>query len=151
MRSWGNDLGSDSKSRKLPVWELRSVPHEVSLGLWGRVCGGDGGCQFFRRFLQLLCGARTIFRRWLLGCLRARLVSFGRFSGAFQEVMRAFGGGFGHFRRLMRAFGGCFGRLELMFGRRTSVPRPVHCRAFVPARGSQVFESRLDTPHNVDP
>ena len=37
--------GPQASSRKLPVWELRLVPHEVSLGLWGRV-GGAGGANF---------------------------------------------------------------------------------------------------------
>ena len=52
-------------------------------------------------------------------------VSFGRFSGACQEAHEGIWG----------LFWAC---LELIVGRRASVPRPVHCRVFVPARGSQV-------------
>ena len=90
------------------MWELRLVPHEVSLGFWGRVWGG--GCQFW-----------TVVAAVLRGTDDFQALAFGLFSGKipgvhsgsvlvgfrehFRRFMRAFGGGFGHFRRLMRAFG----------------------------------------------
>ena len=100
-------------SRKLPVWEweLRLVPHEVSLGLWGRV-GGGGGCQFWTVFAAALRGTDD-FQALAFGLFSGKIpgVHFGSVLVGFREFMRAFGGGFGHFRRLMRAFGGCFGRV----------------------------------------
>ena len=66
-------------------------------------------------------------------------VSFGRFSGAFQEVHEGIWGRFWACQEAPEGIWGLFWAcLELIVGRRTSVPRPVHCRAFVPARGSQV-------------
>ena len=92
------------------MWELRLVPHEVSLGLWGRVWGGRGV-----PVLDAFCSCPAGHGRfsgvgfWVVFGQDSRSpfwVSFGRFSGAFQEVHE---GGFGHFKRLMRAFGGCSG------------------------------------------
>ena len=74
-------------------------------------------CANFGRFLQLPCGARGIFRRWLLVFFSGKIPGVHSGSvlvgsrGHYRRFMRAFGGGFGHFRRLMRAFGGCFGRV----------------------------------------
>ena len=103
-------------SRKLPVWELRLVPHEVSLGLWERVWGGRGGCQFWTAFAAALRGTDD-FQALAFGLFSGKIPGvhsgsvLAGFRGHFRRFMRAFGGGFGHFRRLMRAFGGCFGRV----------------------------------------
>ena len=118
------------QSRKLHVWELRLVPHEVSLGLWGRVWGGRRGVPILDGFCSCPAGHGRFsgIGFWVVFGQDFRSlfwVSFGRFSGAFQEVHEGIWGGF-------------WACLELIVGRRTSVPRPVHCQAFVPARGSQV-------------
>ena len=97
-------------SRKPPVWELRLVPHEVSLGLWGRVWGGGAN---FVRFCSCPAGHGRFsgVGFWVVfaGVHSGSVLAGSR--GHFRRFMRAFEGGFGHFRRLMRAFGGCFGRV----------------------------------------
>ena len=127
------------------MWELRLVPHEVSLGLWGRVWGGrgvpilDGFCscpaghgRFSGVGFWVVFGQDSRSPFW---------VSFGRFSGAFQEVHEGIWGWFWAFQKTNEGIWGLFWAcLELIVGGRTSVPRPVHCRAFVPARGSQVVQ-----------
>ena len=119
------------------MWELRLVPHEVSLGLWGRVWGGGRGVPILDGFCSCPAGHGRFsgVGFWVVFGQDSRSpfwVSFGRFSGAFQEAHEGIWG----------LFWAC---LELIVGRRTSVPRPVHCRAFVPARGSQVWQNCCET------
>ena len=104
-------------------------------GIMGEGLGG--GCQFW-----------TVFAAALRGTDDFQALTFGLFSGKIPGVHSGsvLVGFRGHFRRFMRAFGGApegiwglfWACLELIVGRRTSLPRPVHCRAFLPARGSQV-------------
>ena len=116
-------------SRKLPVWELRLVPHEVSLGLWGRVWGGWGGwCQFWTVFAAVgfwvFFGQDSRSPFW---------VSFGRFSGAFQEVHEGFWGRFWAFQEAHEGTWGLFWAcLELIVGRRWMALREADaaCRLF---------------------
>ena len=80
--------------------------------MWEGLGGWRGGANF-GRFLQLFCGARGIFRRWLLGFFSGSpfWVSVGRFSGVLPEVHEGIWGRFWAFQEAHEAFGGCFGRV----------------------------------------
>ena len=102
-------LGQQSLSRKLPVWELRLIPHGVSLGSWAAVWGR---CQFWPVF------AVSLHRR--AGFLVLPREAFSHPCmlswGDLGRILGVLGGSWGGLEGMLGGLGGILGDLGWILG-----------------------------------